>query len=285
MNQAATWNATEAIELTQGTIHYRDTGEGDVLLFVHGLIVDGTIWHDVVTQLAGTYRCIVPDLPLGAHPQAMNPDTDLSPSGIARLIGDFIEALELEQVTLIGNDTGSALCQVLAASRPDRLARLVLTPGGSYNEFPPPVFTGGNMLARVPGIIDATVQSFRSRILRRLGLRLFAKKTVDDALLERWTRPGLKDTDVRRDLRKFISTVSPRYTQKAAQQLRAFDCPTLIVAAPQDKVFKLGNALRLAAEIPNSCLELIEDSRCFVQIDQPDQLSAVIGSFMSDNPA
>lgn len=285
MSQAATWNTTEAVELAHGKVHYRDTGEGEVLLFVHGLLVDGTVWHEVVTRLAGKYRCIVPDLPLGAHPEAMNADADLSPTGIAKFIGDFIEALELEQVTLIGNDTGSALCQLLAASRPDFLARLVLTPGGSYNEFPPPIFTGGNILVRVPGVIDATVQPFRSRMLRRLALRLFARKAVNDELLARWTNPGLKNTGVRRDLRKFVSAVSPRYTQKAARKLRTFDRPTLVVAAPQDKVFKLGNARRLAAEIPNARLELIEDSRCFVQIDQPDRLTALICSFMGDNPS
>ena len=284
MNEAATWNATEAVELAYGKMHYRDTGEGEVLLFVHGLLVDGTVWHDVVTRLAGKYRCIVPDLPLGSHPVAMAPDADLSPAGIANLIGDFIEALDLDQVTLIGNDTGGALCQLLAASRPDRLARLVLTPCGSYDEFPPPIFTGANILMRVPGVVDATVQPFRSRTVRRLVLRLFARKAIDDRLLERWTTPCFRDTGVRRDLRKFVSAVSPHYTQTAARQLRSFDRPTLIVAAPQDRVFKLGNAQRLAAEIPNARLELIEDSRCFVQIDQPDRLTALIDSFVGDNP-
>lgn len=224
-------------------------------------------------------------MPLGSHPEAMNPDADLSPAGIARLIGDFIKALDLEQVTLIGNDTGSALCQLLAASRPDRLARLVLTPGGSYNEFPAPIFTGANILIRVPGVVDATVQPFRSRMFSRFVLRLFARKTVDDELLERWMIPGLKNVAVRHDMRKFVSAVSPRYTQKAARQLRTFLQPTLVVAAPQDRVFKLGNAQRLAAEIPNAHLVLIEDSRCFVQIDQPDRLTELIDYFVSDNPA
>ena len=150
---------------------------------MHGLLVDGTAWHKVVTRLTSKYRCIIPDLPLGSHPEAMNPDADLSPAGIARLIGDFIKALDLEQVTLIGNDTGVALCQLFAASRPDCLARLVLTPGGSYNEFPAPIFTGANILVRVPGVIDAAVQPFRSRMLSRLVLRLFAGKAVDDELL------------------------------------------------------------------------------------------------------
>jgi len=285
VSQAAKWNATEAVELAQGKIHYRDTGEGEVLLFVHGLLVDGTVWHDAVTRLASKYRCIVPDLPLGSHPEAMHPDADLSPGGIARLIGDFIKALDLEQVTLIGNDTGVPLCQVFAASRPDRLARLVLTPGGLYNEFPAPIFTGANIFVRVPGVMDAAVQPFRSRMLSRLVLGLFAGKAIDDELLERWTRPGLRNTAVRRDMRKFVSAVSPRYTQKAARQLRTFEHPTLIVAAPQDRIFKLGNARRLAAEIPNAQLELIEDSRCFAQIDQPDRLTALIDDFVSNNPA
>ena len=90
MSQAARWNATQAVELAQGKIYYRDTGEGEALLFVHGLLVDGTVWHEVVTRLASKYRCIVPDLPLGSHPEAMNPDADLSPGGIASLRGRLL---------------------------------------------------------------------------------------------------------------------------------------------------------------------------------------------------
>ena len=114
------------IELAQGRIRYRDEGGGPPIVFVHGALVDGRLWEPVVERL-GDSRCIVPDLPLGAHSIAMRPDADVSPAGIARLIADLLEALDLRDVTLVGNDTGGGLCQLLVTRHPERVGRLVLT--------------------------------------------------------------------------------------------------------------------------------------------------------------
>src|SRR5579872_6814533 len=117
----------KSIQLDGGTIDYRDDGAGEALLFVHGLLVDGRLWDRVTPQLSGSYRCIVPDWPLGAHHRPLAPGADRSPRGVARLIADFIEALELEQVTVVANDTGGAITQILAAEHPERLRAIVLT--------------------------------------------------------------------------------------------------------------------------------------------------------------
>ena len=114
--------APKEIRLPAGTIRYRDTGAGKPLVFVHGLLVDGTLWRKVTPLLEGEFRCVVPDLPLGSHRVPMSPDADLSPPGVARIVADFIAALELEDVTLVGNDTGGAICQ-LVATEPSRAAR------------------------------------------------------------------------------------------------------------------------------------------------------------------
>ena len=106
------------IELTPGTIRYRDVGRGEPIVFVHGLLVNGDLWRKVVPPLARSFRCIVPDLPLGSHVTAMRPDADLTPPGLARLIADLLAALDLRDVTLVGNDTGGALCQLVATRPP-----------------------------------------------------------------------------------------------------------------------------------------------------------------------
>src|SRR5215212_8545420 len=124
-------------ELREGRIRYRDSGSGEPIVFAHGALVDGTLWRRVVPLLATEYRCLVPDLPLGSHRVAMRPDADLSPPGLARLLAGFIEALELEGVTLVGNDTGGAICQLVATRNPERLGRLVLTPCDAYENFLP----------------------------------------------------------------------------------------------------------------------------------------------------
>src|SRR5437764_14844475 len=140
------------IQLSHGPIHYRDEGRGPVIVFIHGVLVDGRVWERLVPLLSSRARCIVPDLPLGAHRRAMNPDADLSPPGLARLIAELLERLELEHVTLVGNDTGGALCQIAAADHPERLARLALITCGAFENFPPRSLAPAvQALARVPG--------------------------------------------------------------------------------------------------------------------------------------
>ena len=100
----------DRVVLPQGTIHYSDSGSGPTIVFVHGLLVNGTLWRKVVPRLEANFRCVVPDWPLGSHPEAMATDADLSPIGLAQIVADFLAALDLDDITLIGNDTGGAIC-------------------------------------------------------------------------------------------------------------------------------------------------------------------------------
>src|SRR4051794_18588031 len=128
------------LNLPQGTIRYSDEGNGPTLVFVHGALVDGRLWDPVVERLRPDFRCVVPELPLGSHTVALDPAADLSPHGLADLIAGFIEAAGLEDVTLVGNDTGGALCQFVVVRHPERIARLVLTPCDAFEDFPPKAF-------------------------------------------------------------------------------------------------------------------------------------------------
>jgi pimeloyl-ACP methyl ester carboxylesterase len=148
------------IKLSQGTIHYREQGSGvggGPVLLIHGLLVNGTIWDRTLPRLAQHARCIVPDLPLGSHATPMDQAADLTPPGLAALIAELITALGLEDVTLVGNDTGGALCQLTTAANPALVGRLVLTNCDSFEHFPPRAFKPlVSALARVPGIVAAT---------------------------------------------------------------------------------------------------------------------------------
>jgi pimeloyl-ACP methyl ester carboxylesterase len=139
------------IMLPQGTISYRDTGEGPPVVFVHGLLVDGTLWRKVTPLLDGAARSIAPDLPLGSHRTPMNADADVTPHGVARLVGDFLAALDLEDVTLVGNDTGGLISQLVALDHGERVGRLVLTNCDCFEVFPPKEFVPMVKSARVPG--------------------------------------------------------------------------------------------------------------------------------------
>jgi pimeloyl-ACP methyl ester carboxylesterase len=272
---------TAEVRLPEGAIRYRDAGEGEPIVFVHGLLVDGSVWRKVAPLLVEEFRCIAPDWPMGSHRIAMSPDADLSAPRMARLIADFLAALELDRVTVVGSDTGGGICQLLATRHPERLARLVLTNCDACDDFPPFPFKGTPQLVRVPGTGALIAHSFRLAAVRRVGARLLTKHGIPDQVLERWARPGFEGgRDVRRDTIKLVRSLSPPLTREALNHLRDFDRPTLLAWAPEDRFFKLRNAERLAKAIPDARLELIADSKAFTQEDQPERLAELIRSFI-----
>lgn len=274
----------DEVRLPQGTIRYRESGSGAPIVFAHGLLVNGRLWDPVAERLAPDFRCIVPDLPLGSHPVPMEPDADLSPPGLAAIVAGFLEALELESVTLVGNDSGGAISQLVATKHPERIGRLVLTNCDLYDDFPPKLFAYLGLAARIPGAMTALAQTMRIKPLRRtpLAYGVLTKTRLDDDLLEDWIRPGLEDPRIRRDTRKFINGISRNQTLQAARDLETFDAPGLFAWAPEDRWFKVEHADRLAAAMPNARVERIERSKTFVPLDRPDRLAELIGAFVRE---
>jgi len=271
----------QRVELAQGPINYRETGRGEPILFVHGALVDGTLWRKVTPILERDHRCIVPDWPLGSHREAMDPGADLSPPGLARIVADFAEALDLDRVTLVGNDTGGAICQILATRHPERLGRLALTNCDAYDNFLPPAFRYLQLVARLPGGIAAMAQTMRFDLLRRAPIAYgwLSKRPVPREVLDGWTAPLLADSAIRRDTAKVLSGISKRYTLEAAERLRDFDRPVLLAWGRDDRFFPPAYAERLAAAIPGARLVWIDDSRTFVSEDQPERLAELVGEF------
>jgi pimeloyl-ACP methyl ester carboxylesterase len=283
MQTAGMYARTEraSVELPQGTIAYGESGTGDPMVFVHGLLVDGRLWRKVVPRLETSFRCLVPDLPLGSHLTPMRPDADLTPPGLARLLADYLEALDLSGVTIIANDTGGAISQILAANHPERIGRLVLTPCDAFENFLPPAFRPLQYAARVPPLLTGALQAMRLAPMRRLpnAFGWLIKNEKDDELLGEWFRPFLSDAGIRHDTVKVLRGISPRYTEEAAEKLRNFDRPTMLVWAKEDRFFKPKFAERLAETIPGARLEWIEDSYTFVSEDQPERLAKLIEDF------
>jgi pimeloyl-ACP methyl ester carboxylesterase len=270
------------VHLPQGTIRYQEDGTGEPLLFVHGVVVNGSLWRKVVPTLAKDFRCIVPDWPLGAHEVPMKPDADLSPPALAQLVVDFMDAVGLETVTLVGNDTGGAVCQLVAVNHPERVARLVLTSCDIYDLFPPPPFQALGTLAKMPGSTWLTSHVLRLRFAQRAPLAFgwVTKRLPEPEIVESWLVQGRKSKGVRRDFAKVASGADKRYTLDAAERLKSFDKPVLFAWAAEDKLFPIELPRRLASEIPNGTLEEIPDSYTFVPEDQPDRLAEVIASFV-----
>jgi pimeloyl-ACP methyl ester carboxylesterase len=271
------------IQLTQGTIEYRDEGSGPPVVLIHGVLVNGSVWNRVLEGLGGGTRCIVPELPLGSHRLPMPDGADLTPRGIASMIAELLERLELEDATLVANDTGGAISQVLAANHPRHIGRLVLTNCDTFENFPPPsIRPAVRLLARVPGAVGLVAMLGRLRAGRRAMMKTIPLtiEPLPDGLVQGWVAP-LRDRRVRRDLVKVLRGLQPRYTLEAAERLRTFTKPVLIVWGRRDVFFKIVDAERLAALLPNARLERIEIARTFVQLDAPDRLADLIGEFVS----
>jgi pimeloyl-ACP methyl ester carboxylesterase len=274
------------IQVTQGTIHYRDAGNGPVVVLIHGLLVNGSVWDRLLAALGTDVRVIVPELPLGSHRVPMKPDADLTPPGLAALIAEFLAALDLDDVTLVGNDTGGALCQLTVADHPERIGRLVLTNCDAFENFPPKAFkplVAG--LGRVPGAVAMLGLLGRSRAVRARSMKLMplTVEPVPDELLKAWISP-LHDRGVRRDLVRVLRGISPEHTLAVAERLRSFGGPALIAWGMGDPFFPFADAQRLAAALASARVERIPRARTFVQLDAPQRLAELIAE-MATMPA
>jgi pimeloyl-ACP methyl ester carboxylesterase len=268
------------VKLPAGTIRYREAGAGKPVVFVHGFLVDGRLWSGVVDRLSDRCRCLAPDWPLGAQQAAMNPDADLSPPGVARLIADFLDRLELEDVTIVGNDSGGAISQILVADHPQRIGRLVLTNCDTHENFPPGIFKAMPALAKLPGGMQILSAPFRIPALARGAFKPFARTKIPNELVASWMQPSTSDSDVMHDAKKFTVGMNKRYTLEAADKLRGTDLPIRLLWAPGDKFFPIKYAERLAGEVNNAKIIEIPDAKTFVPLDQPQRVADEIADFV-----
>ena len=271
-------------ELSAGIIEYEDTGgSGPLLVLLHGLAMDGSLWRHVVRELRVDHRCVVPTLPLGGHRRPMRADADLSPRGIARLETEFLEALDLREVTLVGNDSG--LFQFAAGEHPERIARLVITSCEAFENFPPGL-PGTNLwlAAKLPGGVSASVQPLRLRALRRLPVAYgwMAKRPIPHEVTDSWLRPLLTQREIRRDLTKYLRAAKKGDMLAAAEGLRSFDRPALVIWAEEDRVMPPEHGRRFAELLPRARLVEIPDSYTLIPEDQPTELARLLREFVRE---
>lgn len=271
--------AKRELELPAGTIRYREAGEGPPIVFVHGFLVDGRLWDGVVEGLSDRFRCIAPDLPFGAHRLPLSPAADLSPYGVAALISSLLDALDLNDVTIVGNDSGGAMSQVFVTRHPERVGRLVLTNCDTHENFPPGPFKALPPLVGLPGAMLAISAPLRVPALARAAFRPFTRDPLPPELIASWVEPSLGDAAIRRDTQKFLAGMHKRYTLEAAEKLRAAELPLLLIWGTGDRVFRVEHAERLQGESPEADLVRIEGARTFLPLDEPRRVAEQIALF------
>jgi pimeloyl-ACP methyl ester carboxylesterase len=281
--------ALHKVELSAGTIEYQDTGgDGPVVVLLHGLLMDETLWTGVVAELAADHRCVVPVLPLGAHRHPMKDGTDLTPGGITRLVAEFLDRLDLNGVTVVGNDTGGALVQLLVSEgAAARVGGIVLASCDAFDNFPPGL-TGKTLVMTgklSPAMFGMFMQQMRIKPVRRMPISFGWLTKRGDAVSAGWIKPVLKQAGIRRDTVRVLRAISAnrRILLEAAERLATFDRPALIVWAEKDRVMPPDHGRRLAELLPQGRLVVVPDSYSLIPLDQPVLLAAAIRESTAKN--
>jgi pimeloyl-ACP methyl ester carboxylesterase len=280
--------SSATIELSAGTIEYEDSGgDGPPIVLLPGLLMDASLWADVIADLAPAHRCIAPTLPLGAHRHPMDPDADLSPRAIARLVEELLERLDLREVTLVGSDTGGALVQLVAADGAPRVGRILLVSCDAFDNFPPGL-TGKTIVLcgkLPPALFGLFMHQMRLRPLRRLPLAFGWLTKRGDAATARWMKPTLTQRAIRRDTVRVLRGIAAErdLMLATAERLTSFDRPALVVWASEDRVMPPEHGRRLADLLPRGRLVEIDDSYTLIPLDQPAALARAIAAFHAES--
>lgn len=271
------------VDLSIGPIRYRsagpDTADAPVAVFVHGFLVNATLWDPVVERLATSgVRCIVPNWPLGAHSTPVPTEVELSPSSVATAVLELLDALDLQDVVLVGNDTGGGLCQLALAGDTRRVGALVLTNCDAFDDFPPKFFVPLFVAARFRAAVWVIAQTMRLRSARHsplaFGPLLSPPRSAD--VTAGWMQPVLRDPAIRRDITRFAKALRRDELTRSADWLSTFGGPTSIVWGTRDRHFGVRLGRRLAQVLPNAKLTEVPDATTFVPIDRPDAVATAI---------
>jgi len=282
MSVSAALGELREVRVTGATLRYREVGEGPPLLFVHGLLVNGDLWRKVVPLLSSRFRCVTPDLPLGAHQLAVDDREQLSPRAVARMLSDLVTALRLDGVTVVANDTGGAIAQLLVTEHPGTVSRLVLTPCDCFENFLPPAFKPLQVLGRSAAFWWLAGQALRPRFLLRtpMAFGLLMHGAPPREIADSWLGPVRRSRAIRRDVAAFVRRIDSRDTVAAGERLHQFGGPVLIAWSEGGAGFPRSYGVRLAQAFgANARLEVVAGSRTFIPEDRPQELAALIAEF------
>ena len=243
------------VKTPSGNIAYVERGTGPVALFVHGVLLNGHLWRNQLAHLSDTRRCIAVDL-LGHGDTQIQPDQDVSVTANAKMLREFLDALSIEQVDLVGNDSGGGIAQIFAALNPQRVRSLTLTNCDTHDNWPPEAFKPFLAMAAAGGLrgtLDAMLGDksiYRSP--QALGPAYEHPERLSDESIETYLRPLVRTEQRTRDFQRFLAAFDDKHTLAIEAQLKTLKAPTLIVWGTDDIYFDVKWAHWLADTIPGT---------------------------------
>jgi pimeloyl-ACP methyl ester carboxylesterase len=233
-----------------GDLSYLDIGTGPVALFVHGVATNAFLWRNVIGGLTTQRRCIAVDLPL--HGQS--PVTaDLSLAGLASALAGLCDALGLDRVDLVANDTGGAIAQVFAARHPERLATLTLTNCDTEGNMPPEAFKPMVEMAAAGQLAPTAVALFQdpgAAAKVSFGETYEHLERVDPGLLRSYLEPCVGTIERAREFERLLVALDPADLEAVTPLLKQLTVPTLVVWGTGDTFFDIRWAYWLRDTIP-----------------------------------
>lgn len=267
------------LTLPTATINYRVTGPEDSqfppVVFVHGALVDHRLWDPVADILSAKgFRCLLPDWPLGSH--RIPVDSELSPTSVAAMVRDLVTTLGLDDVTLVGNDTGGAICQLVVDAYPDLIGRLVLTNCDAFDKFPPFPFNMVFAMLRGQVSIKVLTELMRVRVLRQspLGFGLLSRPHPE--LTASWLEPCRTDAGVRANLATLLRHIAATDLTVVADRLPQFTKPVRLVWGMRDRCFTPALGRRLAGQFPDATMVEVPEASTFVALDAPHAVADAV---------
>lgn len=277
--------STETVILSQGTVQFRRAGRGKTIVLLHGLFLNGDIWTQVFSELSNNFDVIVPELPFGSHNLPMNKYADLSPIGAAKMLRDFIDVLNLKQVTVIGVDFGAVIAKIATARYGSQIERLVITNCDALEVFPAKGFGYLKWLPSIPGAMFLVAQSmYRLSSLRRgkTSFGAFSIKPIPDDLLKSFVKPMAKSAKIRRDAGKLMLGINKNLTLSLPAELRASGKSILVLWGKEDSLFTIDLARRLTKELgENAVLVELDNAKTFIAFDAPNATALSIKKFVT----
>jgi len=260
-----------------GSISYRESGSGLVALFVHGVLLNGDLWRHQLEEFSDIRRCIAVDL-LGHGDTEIEPDQDVSVTANARMLLEFLDALHIEQVDLVGNDSGGGIAQIFAASNPSRVRSFALTNCDAHNNWPPEAFKPFLAMAAAGGLRGALEAMLSDKDFYRspqaLGPAYEHPEKVTDETIEGYLRPFLRSEQRTNDLQRFLAAFDNKHTLAVEEQLRKLNAPTLVAWGTDDIYFPVQWSHWLAETIPGTKRRVeLKGARIFFPEERPEEFN------------